>query len=436
MLAPILNDTRSALSTATAMLVETEELLSRRRRRSRQHARGAGGRWRGSAAATAIEDGVAPRSNRLLLVLGVISNPRTPHTRKWIRDTYMAAAPKRNGRVILRFVFGKRGLTAADERQLSSEQAQFSDVEHIDASDFGERGGIFSCIDKLFAWFPHAVARFPGAKFYGKADDDSYVDVRRLLRTLQPLSPLRNAYMGYLQYDSFITDEWKHCGWAAGPVGAAHSYARGCPHDHRVGVGGGVPHFAGDATRSFGPFPFVVGALTVMGSDLATWMRSSDMIHALVAAGRASQSSRTAHWDCGYSDVTLGYALGRSNLSISLVSLRHMMRDQTYGAMNGQHWVVSHHLRTEGQFRAAHAQAQTAHDWAPVREPCTPWGLVASRRLTTTQAGIGNGAAAGVEGQATRRPTTERERTELREAMAKFSCCQAWELCEVTPAAK
>ena len=38
---------------------------------------------------------------------------------------------------------------------------------------------------------------------------------------------------------------------------------------------------------------------------------------AFVAEGRASQASRDAHWDCGYSDVTLGYVLSKSNLSLS-----------------------------------------------------------------------------------------------------------------------
>ena len=49
-----------------------------------------------------------------------------------------------------------------------------------------QAGGIFSCIDKLFEWFPHAVRTYPGAAFYGKADDDSLVDVPRLVEMLRP----------------------------------------------------------------------------------------------------------------------------------------------------------------------------------------------------------------------------------------------------------
>ena len=60
---------------------------------------------------------------------------------------------------------GRRGLNAPDQRALKAEHREHRDLEFIDASDFAERGGIFSCIDKLFAWFPHAVATFPGASF-------------------------------------------------------------------------------------------------------------------------------------------------------------------------------------------------------------------------------------------------------------------------------
>ena len=425
----VLNLTREAVHATAHILDKTEELQGALQRRlQRRRLRGKNRQWQREAKSA---QKISTDNSRLLLVLGVISNPRTPHTRQWIRSTYMATAPRRNGRVILRFVMGKRGLNAADERQLTAEHRAHSDIEHIDASDFGDRGGIFSCIDKLFAWFPHAVHAFPGARFYAKADDDSYVDVRRLLRLLAPLAPLRNAYLGYIQYDSFITDEWKHCGWAAGPVGAAHSHAHGCPHDHGHGVGAGGGVFTADVGRSYGPFPFVVGALTVMGADLASWMRDSPMIQSLVAAGRASQASRVAHWDCGYSDVTLGYALARSNRSLSVVSVREAMRDKTYGAMNGKHWVVSHHLRTQKQFAEAHAEAQSAAEWLPSRKPCTPWPLVADRTSSTTSHGVGNEAAAGA-GAATR-PTTERERRELRDAMSKFGCCQQWDLCEVSP---
>ena len=90
--------------------------------------------------------------------------------------------------VLLRFVIGRNGLNPGDRKRIRAERRQHGDVEMIAASDFAEAGGIFSCIDKLFEWFPHAVRTYPGAAFYGKAADDSLVDVGRLLAMLAPVA--------------------------------------------------------------------------------------------------------------------------------------------------------------------------------------------------------------------------------------------------------
>ncbi len=366
-----------------------------KRRRNQRHRRRRPAPFSAARQRMEVESAGAPPPP--LLVLGIISNPRTPHTRDWIRATYLSTPAARSSEVVIRFVIGARGLSASDRSALEAEHGRARDLEHIDASDFAERGGIFSCIDKLFAWFPHAATRWPASTFYAKADDDSYVDVGRLLPLLRPWADARYAYLGYVQYDSFITDEWKHCGWAAGPVGAVSAHAHGCP-------GGG---------RAAGPFPFVVGALTAMGADLARWMRDSDAAARLVRDGRASQSRRRRHWDCGYSDVTLGYALATltANLSISLVSVVDAMRDATYGAMAASKFVVSHHLRTRAQFDAAHAEATASPGWAPRVSACVPWGEAAAGRLSD-----GGGSS-----------------SEVRRAMEAFGCCQRWKLCEVSP---
>jgi len=407
--------THNAVAAQHLLLNSTEQLTqlwrgrrSRRRQRAlRRRGRGAveGSSTSTSSSPIAVVTVEASRASRLL-VLGIISNPRTPHTREWIRRTYLSTAPPTEV-ALVRFVMGQRGLSGVDQRKLKKEHVTHGDLEYIDASDFADRGGIFSCIDKLFAWFPHAVHAYPGAAFYAKADDDSYVDVSRLGALLRPLTSLRNAYLGYVQYDSFITAEWKHCGWAAGPVGAAHAYAHGCPH-------GGA---------AFGPFPFVVGALTAMGADLAMWMRSSAFVRQLVADGRSSQSN-TRHWDCGYSDVTLGYALAASNQSVSLVSVRNAMRDATYGAMNARTFVVSHHLRQGAQFDAAHAEAARQPAWRAAPPTCLPWAEVGSVGLPWAEAG---------SPRIRQRAAEEPSRAELQRAMRAFHCCQHWQLCELHP---
>mmetsp|Transcript_30409 Transcript_30409/g.88682 ORF Transcript_30409/g.88682 Transcript_30409/m.88682 type:complete len:443 (-) Transcript_30409:319-1647(-) len=284
-------DVSNAVAQERSLLSERRRVFHRLHRQRR--------RRRGAAHAAAQE------SPPTFLVLGFVTNPRTPKTREWIRQTVLVPAAEVGAPALIRFVVGKRGLSPRDVQQLDEERRRVGkdDFAVVDASDFNEAGGIYSCIDKLFAWFRHAPVAYPGASFYAKADDDSFVDVARLASFLRPAAGLPRVYGGYLQYDSFVTEEWRHCGWSAGQVGAAHARRHGCPKERRV----------------YGPFPFVVGALTVMGGDLGGWFASSPHVAGLVEKGRATQG-RPQHWDCGYSDVTLGYALGSANLSLSLLS--------------------------------------------------------------------------------------------------------------------
>ena len=118
----------------------------------------------------------------------------------------------------------------------------------------------------------------------------------------------------------------------------------------------------------------------------------------------------------GSSDVTLGYVLARSNLSISLVSVRNAMRDETYGAMNAERFVVAHHLRTQQAFQAAGARAMAQPAWAPMLQPCAAWPAAT---LATTWAKDPSGGGD--------------DPARLAQAMRSFGCCQAWRLCEVLP---
>ncbi len=377
------------------------------------------------------------------VVLGVISNPRRPDVRGWIRAHTMPSPA-----LLHVFVIGKRGLSDGDRATLKKEARDHGDIERIDASDFDQAGGIFSCVDKLFAWFRHAPIAYPRARWYGKADDDSFVAVPQLVSMLSPLDHSRRSYVGYVQYDSFIVDQWKHCGWAATPTGAAWARQHHCPRNERV----------------YGPFPFVVGALTFMSSGLARWFERSGHVTDLVRAGRASQAS-SKHWDCGYSDVTLGYALATANLTarrdlsrdvrsprwaprfardfadasarrrrmisatsrliprqgVDLMSVRDAMADATYGAMNASRFVVSHHLRSREAFASAKAKADAAGAWewsAGPRRFCTQWAeqLPDGRAHGDVVESGGRGGAAAET------------------ALRSYDCCDTWRVCDVRPA--
>ena len=148
---------------------------------------------------------------------------------------------------------GRRGLNEADQRKVHAENSTHHDIEPIDASDLRVRGGMLSCIDKLLRG--SLTLRKPTLvpRFYARADDDSYVDIKRLLGLLGPLSHVTNAYLGYVQYDSFIVDEWKHCGWSSRPVGAA----QGAQLAHcrlRTGLHRAMGPSPPDCRRSDGPW--------------------------------------------------------------------------------------------------------------------------------------------------------------------------------------
>mmetsp|Transcript_5109 Transcript_5109/g.16596 ORF Transcript_5109/g.16596 Transcript_5109/m.16596 type:complete len:147 (+) Transcript_5109:997-1437(+) len=146
-----------------------------------------------------------------------------------------------------------------------------------------------------------------------------------------------------------------------------------------------------------------------MGGDLGGWFASSPHVAGLVEKGRATQG-RPQHWDCGYSDVTLGYALGSSNLSLSLLSVSDAMRDATYGAMDATRFVVSHHLRSQQMFEREAARAKAQPAWSPLLGECEAWPAVRA------EAGVAS--------------------AELQAAMRTFECCQRWKLCRLGPAAK
>jgi hypothetical protein len=145
----LLNETGVALARERTLLklrLDSQRALNRaaRDRRRRRRAR-RGGHLEGepTGGVQTVVEGI-----KRLLVLGVVTNPRTPAVRGWIRDTYMAEPAAQSSEVLLRFIVGRRGLTSNDNKLMLAEQLKHSDVEFIDASDFGERGGIFSCIDK------------------------------------------------------------------------------------------------------------------------------------------------------------------------------------------------------------------------------------------------------------------------------------------------
>ena len=101
---------------------------------------------------------------------------------------------------------------------------------------------------------------------------------------------------------------------------------------------------------------------------------------------------------------------GSSSVSIGLAGERPAARARRF--------VAAHHLRTKAQFDAAQKDADAQGAWAPDHKPCRPWP---EAHLATTWKGDPSGGG--------------EESAKLGAAMRAFGCCQAWQLCEVTPGA-
>ena len=160
----ILNQTRQALITEKRGLDEISAIPARVRAqnmRRRRWAKKRGVSGRGGGSVHTLSGEVHGGSHGLLLVLGIITNPRTPHTREWIRSTYKSswAGPQgTDSRALIRFVLGRRGLNADDQRKLAAEQRAHSDLEYIDASDFADRGGTPRQSTHMRALYKHVAA--------------------------------------------------------------------------------------------------------------------------------------------------------------------------------------------------------------------------------------------------------------------------------------
>jgi hypothetical protein len=154
-----LGDVRYVLREATAAI---DALEGERKRVLRRLRRRRGEKLQDLSAMAEPGASRAETAPALFLVLGVVTNPRTPQTREWIRSFSFAPASTAGAPALLRFIVGRRGLSPRDGAALDAERKRVGhdDFAEIDATDFNEAGGIYSCIDKLFEWFrPKSVAR-------------------------------------------------------------------------------------------------------------------------------------------------------------------------------------------------------------------------------------------------------------------------------------
>ena len=219
-------------------------------------------------------------------VLGIIG-PDDPALRDALRGWTRAVAPA----VEARFAISLRDRAAAPWWQSSAASVE-PDVDMLDC--LGQAAGISVVILALFdAWLRYAVAHYPDAAFYGRADADAIISPRWLLSVLSEQAVLlqqhgsereRHVVAGSMQWYNWDTVAHRPWGWANGPrnarTAAMNDNSTLCRPE--------------SSPRCSGPFPFAAGPLLLVSASLLRWYTSSADQATAVANALTSRLNRTA----------------------------------------------------------------------------------------------------------------------------------------------
>jgi hypothetical protein len=162
--------------------------------------------------------------------------------------------------------------------------------------------------EKVLAWFRYAVVQHYGAKFFIKADWDTWVHTTKLEFNLRLLASLDEPahYFGVTVWCSYSVADFQPCGYGLGPLMAGNLQK----------AKGECPELPGGAA-AIGPFPFTVGMMWGMSSELVRWIVNSRWIYDF--SHNASGRFKPPYWVKG-EDSAFGLF---AHLSPFAMSARH-----------------------------------------------------------------------------------------------------------------
>ncbi len=225
----------------------------------------------------------------ILLAVGVMSRPDRPDQRDALRHTWGLD----DHAVLPCFLVGKtvkrtplppwaapakrakqnaeadppRGQTYALPQlaNITLEHATYGDVLALDDSFEIEAGGSSGL--KTLPWWRHASLRLPNARWIGKADDDTFLNVP-LLRTLLPDPPSPRALLGTVRWGCYSAARFKHERTNEG-VACGHSkFARAQHPGEPVGL----------SQTYEGPYAFAYGWFYAMPGPLARTLAGCEYV--------------------------------------------------------------------------------------------------------------------------------------------------------------
>ena len=256
------------------------------------------------------------RLKRSLLTIGVISSPRQPARRDWIR-AHMAlssqATPSKWHLVVVGiFVIGsdRNGSCQKSARRwycqdpkpdmkleatLLLESRTRGDLLEVSARDYLP----YAVAEKSLAWLIAAAHQFPHTAFVAKADDDTLVNVNGLLGDLWAMQKMQ-AKIGLFAY--YGTLRWRlwHPRSANGACGSRSDGA--FPQGSLVRQLRKEASQGGICFGARGPYPFTDGALSVYSLSLL-----NSVIH--TAAAKLFEARRYRNWTSAWvhEDAGIGF---------------------------------------------------------------------------------------------------------------------------------
>lgn len=267
-----------------------------------------------------------------VLSVGIITAPSNIARRERIRrarDVAMAASAE-HGRcsVLLTFLLGQASMFTPPERALIRvEQQRHDDLLLLRAHDGAAASAAFhggrAVAEKALAWFIHA-AQHSNAEFVAKVDDDSMVNLPRLvseLRAVRATAPRpERAHFGVHLYRLW---DWSKQPHQPNAACGGHEDA-GPPHrcDRLLGKLRASVRPGGSCAGAMGPYAFLDGSFEVLGRAALRDIFGAPRVRAFADA--EFTRARAPFWS--HEDAGLGALIHREasarRLPLTYVALR------------------------------------------------------------------------------------------------------------------
>lgn len=227
---------------------------------------------------------------------------RNTDRRQLLRDLWVPQYPNLGRTVRYEFLIGlltyqAEGHDEATVDALFREHTRYGDLALLNAREATKdpyRGDPKCTGEKIVAWFQRTVVAYRSAKFFVKADWDTWIHVGRLevnFRRLLAERPAEPLYIGNTLWCSYSLADYQPCGYGFGPLQAAGARTVECPL---------LPH----GRDAVGPFPYAAGLFWAISYDVMQWIAGSRLVNDFVH--NASARFEPPYWVKG-EDSAFGF---------------------------------------------------------------------------------------------------------------------------------